>query len=137
VDSGIGIANYFYAGHFSWEDHRISHRRRIWDWIDFPNQYVSAQIELIIALVAAQATSEKKDRAVVTGARNFFRTIGGAFGLAICSAILNNTLSSRLAAEPSISPELRETIIKSAFQLPALTDEQMAVVMKAYVTHIF
>jgi hypothetical protein len=33
-------------------------------------------------LVAAQATSAKKDRAVVTGARNFFRTIGGAFGLA-------------------------------------------------------
>jgi hypothetical protein len=33
-------------------------------------------------LVAAQATSPKKDRAVVTGARNFFRTIGGAFGLA-------------------------------------------------------
>ena len=72
----------------------------------------------------------------MTGARNFFRTIGGAFGLAFCSAILNNTLSSRLAAEPSISPELRETIIKSAFQLPSLTEEQMAVVMAAYVSLI-
>ena len=69
----------------------------------------------------------------MTGARNFFRTIGGAFGLGFCSAILNNTLASRLAAETSISPELREQIIKSAFDLPPLTPDQMAVVMDAYV----
>lgn len=86
-----------------------------------------------MALVAAQATSPQKDRAVVTGARNFFRTIGGAFGLGFCSAILNNTLASRLAAETSISPELRAQIIKSAFDLPPLTPDQLAVVMDAYV----
>lgn len=43
-------------------------------------------------LVAAQATSAKKDRAVVTGARNFFRTIGGAFGL----ASMNSSISADL-----------------------------------------
>ena len=85
-------------------------------------------------MVAAQATSPKKDRAVVTGARNFFRTIGGAFGLAICGAIMNNILNAQLEAQPDISPELRETIIRSALNLPKnLTASQMEVVMRAYV----
>jgi len=73
----------------------------------------------------------------VTGARNFFRTIGGAFGLAICSAILNNTLSSRLAQDPSISPEVRDQILSSAFQLPDnLTAEELASIMNAYAAGI-
>lgn len=103
------------------------------------------QALLTIALVAAQATSPKKDRAVVTGARNFFRTIGGAFGLgskpsfwqysliAVCSAIMNNVLASRLAQETDLSPEVRQAIIRSSLELPRnLTPEQMATVMSAY-----
>jgi hypothetical protein len=94
-------------------------------------------------LVAAQATSAKKDRAVVTGARNLFRTIGGAFGLAstfplqvyltiVCDAILNNVVASRLEAESDMSPELQLRIFKSSLQLPDdLTPTQMATIMKA------
>lgn len=35
-----------------------------------------------LALVAMMAVTPDKDRAVVTASRNFFRTMGGAFGLA-------------------------------------------------------
>ena len=85
MDSGFRSTNHVRTRYLSGQDRRISHRRRIWNRFDLPNQYVPKCpiVDLLtVALVAAQATSHKKDRAVVTGARNFFRTIGGAFGLA-------------------------------------------------------
>ncbi|KAJ3568841.1 hypothetical protein NP233_g5449 [Leucocoprinus birnbaumii] len=42
--------------------------------------------------VAAQATVPRKDMAVVTAFRNFVRMLGEALGLAIGSALINNTL---------------------------------------------
>lgn len=81
----------------------------------------------------------------MTGARNFFRTIGGAFGLAstfpliveliaVCGAILNNVLAVHLESEPDLSPELRQQIVNSSLNLPkTLTTAQLATVMNAYV----
>jgi len=50
------------------------------------------------ALVAAQALAPAKDRAVITGIRNLMRFTGGAFSLAICSAIMNNVINSKVAS---------------------------------------
>ena len=115
-------------------------------WNDISDKYIRLHAWLIVALVAAQATSPAKDRAVVTGARNFFRTIGGAFGLAsitsiprsnltvVCGAIMNNVLDSRLSSLTDMSPELRQEIIRSSLDLPKnLTSIQIETVTQAYV----
>jgi hypothetical protein len=53
--------------------------------------------------------------------------------IAVCSAILNNVLASRLAQETSLTPEMRQQIIRSSLELPRdLTPAQMATVMNAY-----
>lgn len=49
-------------------------------------------------MIALLANTRKQDRAVVTGLRNFLRTVGGAVGLAISAAITNNVLRARLAS---------------------------------------
>ena len=60
-------------------------------------------------LVAAQAGAPNKDRACVTGTRNCLRFMGGAFGLAICNAILNNVVKANLP--PGIPEDVRHVII--------------------------
>ncbi|TVY88394.1 putative transporter [Lachnellula willkommii] len=47
-------------------------------------------------IIAAQAHSSKRDRAVVIGVRNFSRSLGGALGLAISSALFSNVLETSL-----------------------------------------
>ncbi|KAL0256507.1 hypothetical protein SLS55_008902 [Diplodia seriata] len=49
-------------------------------------------------LVAMQAHATKAQRAVVISNRNFLRSLGGAFGLAISAAVLQNTLKRNLPA---------------------------------------
>jgi MFS family permease len=49
-------------------------------------------------MIALLANTRKEDRAVVTSLRNFLRTIGGAIGLAMCTAILNNVMKKSLPA---------------------------------------
>ncbi len=51
------------------------------------------------SLIAIQATVDRKSMAVATGTRNFLRLLGGTIALAVCSAILNNTVRSDLQAE--------------------------------------
>ncbi|EOD50157.1 putative mfs protein [Neofusicoccum parvum UCRNP2] len=50
-------------------------------------------------LVAMQAHCTKAQRAVVISNRNFLRSLGGAFGLAISAAVLQNTLKKNLPAK--------------------------------------
>ncbi len=47
-------------------------------------------------LVAVQAHSLKRDRAVVISARNLLRALGGALGLALSSAVFSNVLKRSL-----------------------------------------
>ncbi|KAB2579523.1 putative mfs protein [Lasiodiplodia theobromae] len=49
-------------------------------------------------LVAMQAHATKAQRAVVISNRNFLRSLGGAFGLAISAAVLQNTLKKNMPA---------------------------------------
>ncbi|KAK7723582.1 hypothetical protein SLS57_004396 [Botryosphaeria dothidea] len=50
-------------------------------------------------LVAMQAHCTKAQRAVVISNRNFLRSLGGAFGLAISAAVLQNTLKANLPTQ--------------------------------------
>ncbi|KEP55016.1 MFS transporter [Rhizoctonia solani 123E] len=68
-------------------------------------------------LVAAQASVRKEHRAVVTGARNFFRTLGGAVGLVVCTTAKNIVLKKQLWKIPGLAPELIPKIIKSGPQI--------------------
>lgn len=47
-------------------------------------------------LLALLSYSDLKDRAVVTGLRNFFRCFGGSIGLVISGIIFNNTFKNKL-----------------------------------------
>ncbi|KAF5347240.1 hypothetical protein D9756_009985 [Leucocoprinus leucothites] len=60
--------------------------------------------------VAAQATVPRKDMAVVTAFRNFLRLLGGTLGLAIASAIINNTLRGSMQ-DNAISDEIIYRIV--------------------------
>jgi len=83
------------------------------------------------ALVAAQALAHSRDRAVITGIRNLFRFTGGAFGLVISSAIMNNIIKSTLA-DSGIPENILGSIRGAEFNVPpGLTQEQMELLLDA------
>ena len=92
------------------------------------------------ALVAALATTRNEDRAVVTGGRNYFRTMGAGFGLAVANAIYQHDLSKRLQST-SLSAEERDNIIASAIDfLDNLSHADQELVRTAYsqsLRHVF
>ncbi|KAF7158604.1 hypothetical protein CNMCM5623_003664 [Aspergillus felis] len=66
-------------------------------------------------LIAFQAHCTKSHRAVVISDRNFFRCLGGAFGLAVSAAILQATLRSNL-------PNGYQYLAHSTYSLPSPSD---------------
>lgn len=85
------------------------------------------------ALVAALATTKNEDRAVVTGGRNYFRTMGAGFGLAVANAIYQHDLSSRLKAMNSLSEEDRDDLLSSALEsLSSLSANDQKLIRQAY-----
>ena len=83
------------------------------------------------ALVAAQAIAPPEDRAVVTGIRNLFRFVGGSFGLAIASAIVNNIIHSEMN-NAGLPESVTSHIIGVQFKVPnGLTGEQVEVLLDA------
>ncbi|RFU24666.1 hypothetical protein B7463_g11667, partial [Scytalidium lignicola] len=87
-------------------------------------------------LVAAQAHSEKHDRAVVIGVRNFLRSLGGAIGLAMSSAIYSNVLTNAVTSPSTNLPfGFAAQILDSILYVPnldSLTAEQKNVVLDSY-----
>lgn len=86
-------------------------------------------------LVAAQAHSLKADRAVVISSRNFLRSLGGACGLAVASALYSNTLVDRLPSAPAIPIEVADRIRSAIFSVPdlsGLSEAQRDLVLDAY-----
>jgi hypothetical protein len=83
------------------------------------------------ALVAAQAIAPPEDRAVITGIRNLGRFVGGSFGLAVASAIMNNVIHSEIATS-GIPPQIASQITGVQFNLPVgLTGAQMTALLDA------
>lgn len=89
-------------------------------------------------LVAAQAHSLKRDRAVVIGVRNFLRALGGAVGLALSSAVFSNVLKKRLnSLSTSLPASFKEEILASILRVPnlsTLTNVQKEEVLNAYMS---
>ncbi|RKP08346.1 major facilitator superfamily domain-containing protein [Thamnocephalis sphaerospora] len=56
-----------------------------------------------LVILVAQYTSEAKDIATATTLTTFFRTIGGAFGVAVTGTIFNNSLAEALVASLPVS----------------------------------
>ena len=81
-------------------------------------------------MIALLANTEKADRAVATGLRNFIRTTGGAVGLSIGSSILNNVLIANLPPTVSAADALQFTNLKN------LTPEERDGVIDAYMKGI-
>ena len=94
---------------------------------------IGVSCNLQLPLIALLATTATQDRAVVTAARNFLRTMGGAFGLAVSNSIYNNVVVGRLAAISDLTDQQRTDLVNSALQAlsqldPAVKDE----VVEAY-----
>ncbi|KAK4705325.1 hypothetical protein P7C70_g880, partial [Phenoliferia sp. Uapishka_3] len=86
------------------------------------------------ALVLAQASGTSADRAVVTGARNFARTSGGAIGLAVSNTIVNNLFAKNL---PSIVPPALKAQLAQEFELPSgISTEVKNAILDAYMVGI-
>jgi MFS family permease len=68
-------------------------------------------------LVGMYANSRSEDRAVITGLRNFIRTIGGAFGLVISGVVLSNTLNRELAGASFITGDVITELTSSTLAI--------------------
>jgi predicted MFS family arabinose efflux permease len=89
-------------------------------------------------LVAAQAHSLKRDRAVVISARNFLRALGGSLGLALSSAVFSNVLSKSLdSLSVPLPAGVQSSILASILRvpdLPTLSTIQQSEVLDAYMS---
>ncbi|CZR52044.1 related to tetracycline efflux protein (otrb) [Phialocephala subalpina] len=72
-------------------------------------------------IVAVQAHSLKRDRAVVISVRNFLRALGGSSGLAICSAIFSNSLKKSLDLATSLPADVKAGILAAILRVPDLS----------------
>jgi hypothetical protein len=67
---------------------------------DFPSSPKgSTDLTFQPTIISLQAHSPKAQRAIVISIRNFLRCLGGAVGLAVCAAILQNVLRASLPPE--------------------------------------
>ncbi|KAF4957224.1 hypothetical protein FGADI_3289 [Fusarium gaditjirri] len=62
-------------------------------------------------LVALQANSADEDRAVATGTRNVFRSLGGVVGVAVSTAAYYATLSKALSHSSVLPDRLRDRVL--------------------------
>ncbi|KAG9942356.1 MFS general substrate transporter, partial [Aureobasidium melanogenum] len=82
-------------------------------------------------LVALQAHCSKEQRAVVISNRNFLRSLGGAVGLAISAAALQNSLKKAMPPEFSAFLSSYDT---PDFEALGASPEQIEAVLQAYAT---
>ncbi|KAL2203374.1 major facilitator superfamily transporter [Sarocladium strictum] len=85
-------------------------------------------------LIGLLANSKEEDRAVLTGLRNFMRTIGGAAGLTISGAILSNTLAQELSHLPFIDSDALKQLSSSAYGInnSDFSSEEQEIILNAY-----
>ncbi|KAK2810804.1 hypothetical protein FQN50_002627 [Emmonsiellopsis sp. PD_5] len=80
------------------------------------------------AMIALLSNTRKEDRAVVTGLRNFLRTIGGAIGLAVCATVLNNVLIANIPSHLAVD----DAPMQLSSLLDTLAPPDRAAVVAAY-----
>ncbi|KAH6686438.1 major facilitator superfamily domain-containing protein [Plectosphaerella plurivora] len=97
-------------------------------------QGIGIGLTLQPTLVGMYANSLNEDRAVLTGLRNFIRTIGGSFGLVVSGVILSNTLGTQLAGDQSMMGVQISQLTSSISSLDELnlSEDQRSTVLDAY-----
>ncbi|KAJ4122719.1 hypothetical protein NW768_010159 [Fusarium equiseti] len=80
-------------------------------------------------LVALQANSANEDRAVATGTRNVFRSLGGVVGIAVSTAVYYAVLQNALQSNDTIPEWLRESVLNGTWSAndPSTRDYEGAV----------
>lgn len=81
-------------------------------------------------LVALQAHSTKSQRAVVISNRNFLRSLGGAIGLAISAAVLQNSLKKALP--PAFASLASSSYSTPDFATLGASSTEMHKILQAY-----
>lgn len=71
------------------------------------------------SLIAIQASVARKDMATATGCRNFLRMLGGTVSLAVCTAIINNVVTSELGGK-GFSKSLIDSVLQDPTELHEL-----------------
>ncbi|KAF4990572.1 hypothetical protein FGRMN_8387 [Fusarium graminum] len=71
-------------------------------------------------LMGMYANGRRGDRAVITGLRNFIRTIGGGFGIVIPGIILSNTLEKRLGGRGIVPDDIIGQLTSSTYFLDSM-----------------
>jgi MFS family permease len=85
-------------------------------------------------LVAAQAHSLKSDRAVVISVRNLLRSLGGAIGLSLSSAVFSNSLKKALNAK-ALNESIKANILSAILRVPdptSLSSSEKEYVLDSY-----
>ncbi|KAG2183566.1 hypothetical protein INT43_006572 [Umbelopsis isabellina] len=87
------------------------------------------------SLIAVQSAVEPKDAAVVISVRNFWRSVGGVMGVAVCGSLLNNSLYNRLPAAlgSQFSDQLLSDIVSNPSVIHSLNPELQHAVINVYV----
>ncbi|KAK4687080.1 hypothetical protein P7C73_g3033, partial [Tremellales sp. Uapishka_1] len=94
---------------------------------------IAVGFSLQTTLVAALATTPSKDRAVVTAGRNFFRTLGASFGLAMANAIYQGTVTKQLSLVTALTAEERSGLLNAALaNLTSLAPDVLLQVRQVY-----
>lgn len=93
------------------------------------------------SIVAIQANCKKSQRAVIIGFRNVLRSFGGAFGIAICSLIVANSVinQAKINSSNELSVEFVQQLSKHIFSKPnlqGLNAEQVHAIKTIYMSSI-
>lgn len=94
------------------------------------------------SIVAIQANCKKSQRAVIIGFRNVLRSFGGAFGIAICSLIVANSVINKAKTGPTSSvlpTEFKQQLSKQVFSKPdlqGLSADQIYAIKTIYMSSI-
>lgn len=80
-------------------------------------------------LVALQANSADEDRAVATGTRNVFRSLGGVVGIAVSTAVYYAVLENNLRQNNNIPDWLRDSVLDGTWPVndPSITEYKSAI----------
>lgn len=73
-------------------------------------------------IIAVQAHSLKRNRAVVISIINFLRSLGGSLGLAISSSIFSNSLKKSLSAATSLPEDVKAGILAAILRVLDLSN---------------
>ncbi len=96
---------------------------------------VGVGLVMQVSLLAVQNAVDFQHMGTATGGVTFFRTMGGAFGVAIFGTVLNNRLNyhlPRLVPEGSLNGLDSRTLLSSPEQLAALPPEVLDGVREAF-----